>query len=380
MHHQADLGHLRFRGLRVRGLPMVALFITMAIAALGLVWGGSAQESREYGPASGDARVIAQGVVELPAGDVSWRVVRASAEPIAGAGFAERQLGFVLAVTDAVLLVEETTGEQVRLGASEAALARSGAVQLRASPGEAPASYLAIELVAADAPAPPAAAAVLYQGEPFVAPAGPRDLDLVSDGLRVDETLAIPDTGAMNLLLVTAGAVELAAPTTVPIVLLAGEAAEFSGEALVAVATGDGTSSDAAGASVVVAMIGPEVPPVMPEDAPTTEAAGDVATEAVPAVVAGQGSISLQVFACPRGMSAETLDPAACAPIAGGFDVSITGASLAAPLTEGAGTAVIYNREATLSAASFFDVGVDSAQHGRPLPNPTPLPPFVDSR
>lgn len=48
---------------------------------------------------------------------------------------------------------------------------------------------------------------------------------------------------------------------------------------------------------------------------------------------AGAGSIGFRVYACPAGVTIETLDPAACTPIADGYGVALSGGALTAPLT-----------------------------------------------
>ncbi|MBW3632897.1 MAG: hypothetical protein KY456_07705, partial [Chloroflexi bacterium] len=240
------------------------------------------QEDQEFSPASGPAQVIAQGVVELPDGDAVWRTVRTRALTPEDAPFEERPLGFVLASAGPLLLVDQETGEQVRLGTGEAALVRAGTVQQRSSLSGQPVSYLSIELVPVDAPAPPSDATVLQPGQAFPAPEGLRDLDLLSATLVGDEVFTIPDSGAKNVILVTGGAANVGRPDSEPVVLLAGEAASFSGELQVAAAPGGAESESV---SFVVAMIGPDVPPPGISEASLTET---TAVAATPAAATGQ--------------------------------------------------------------------------------------------
>ena len=73
--------------------------------------------------------------------------------------------------------------------------------------------------------------------------------------------------------------------------------------------------------------------------APT--AAAVTATEATPSTIgepttqqsAGQGEVTVQVFTCPPGMTAESLAAAVCEPVADGFDLALAGEALAEPLT-----------------------------------------------
>ena len=91
-------------------------------------------------------------------------------------------------------------------------------------------SYLSIELVGVDAAPPPADATVLQPGQPFPSPAGLHDLDLLSAALVAGEAFTIPDSGAKNVVLITDGAANVGRPGGEAVVLLAGEAASFSGE------------------------------------------------------------------------------------------------------------------------------------------------------
>jgi hypothetical protein len=314
---------------RITGAAILGLVLALA----GFVPFVAAQADPGFSPSGGHAQVIAQGVVQLPQGDAIWRTVRTRAPLPADAAFAPRPLGFVLASAGPILVVDKTTGEETQLGTGEAMLTRDGAVQQRSSLGAQPVSYLSIELVAANAPAPPEGEVVLQPGQPFAVPAGWHDLDLLSDTLDGSDSFTIPDSGAKNVLLVTAGAASIGRPGGQSVVLLAGEAASFSGALQVAVATPEGaaTPGPKQSMSFVVAMIGPEMP-APPAAAPTAPQPAATAG-ATPAAASGQGSIAAQVFICPAGMTAETLEAAACAPASGDFDVTISGAALKTPLT-----------------------------------------------
>ena len=337
-------------GVWKRAAPIV-MILALAFSLCGVTTPAAARQvDAGYSPASGPAQVIAQGVVALPEGDVVWRTIRTRALLPADAPFEERPLGFVLATSDPLLLADQESGEQVRLGAGEAALVPAGAVQQRASLGSQAVSYLSIELVGVDAAPPPADATVLQPGQPFPSPAGLHDLDLLSATLVPGEAFTIPDSGAKNVVLITDGAANVGRPGGEAVVLLAGEAASFSGELEVSVAADGGETQDV---SFVVAMIGPEVPPppgiaetpAAPEivdetPAPPTETAAATGTPVTP----GQGAITVQVYTCPPGMVAETVAAATCAPTVEDFDVIISGERLESPLTLG---------DATTGEASF---------------------------
>lgn len=309
-----------------------ALVLALALISLAPLQVAEARQVDEtFSPASGPAQVIAQGVSALPTGDAVWRTVRTRALLPGDAQFEERPLGFVLASTGPMLLVDRATGEQVRLGTGEAALTHAGTMQQRSSLEAQPVSYLSIELVAADAPPPPADTTVLQPGQPFPAPSGLHDLDLLSATLGQGETFTIPDSGAKNVVLITDGAAGVGRGDSEPVVLLAGEAASFSGALDIAPAPDGGEEAFVA---FVVAMIGPEVPPVEAVEAPAPATATEIAVEpGAPDAATGEGSIAIQVFSCPPGMDAQTVAAAVCAPAGEGFDVTLSGGILQSPLT-----------------------------------------------
>ncbi len=316
--------------IRRLGVSM-ALLITLVLILAPQV---AAQDAADvaFSPASGTAQVIAQGVAPLPEGNVVWRTVRARALPLADAPFEAQPLSFVLATTGPLLLTNED-GSQIQLGTGEAALTPGGAVQQRASLSDQEASFLSIELVPEDA-APPANATVLQPGAPFAAPNGAHDLDLVADLLGSGESLTIPDSGGKNVILVTDGAATVGKPDGGSAVLLAGEAASFSGELLVAPAPSGGAAADRAG--FVVAIIGPEIPPpALPgsgtQVSPTPARSGTPEASAT----VDTGSIAISVYDCPPGMTTTTFNAAACAPTNQDFDITISGDALPLPLTVG---------------------------------------------
>ncbi len=207
-------------------------------------------------PASVRGQVIAQGAVEVPEGDVQWRTVRIRALMPADAPFKARPLGFVLASTGPIRLVDQGSGEQHQLLRGDAVLVPGGTVQQRSSLADEPISYFAIELVAVSDPAPPEdaeMARVLQLEDPFPAPTGLRNLYLLSETLRSDETYSIPDFGTTNMVFITHGVAIIDRPGEEPVVLLPGEAASPSGEFQISVTPGGEDTM-----AFVVAIIGPE--------------------------------------------------------------------------------------------------------------------------
>ena len=346
---------------RTTATPIV-LMLTLAFSLFGVVPSGAAgQTDPGFSPSSGPAQVIAQGVFALPEGDAVWRTVRTRALLPQDAPYEERPLGFVLASSGPILLVDQETGTQAQLGTGEAAIVPEGTVQQRSSLGLQPVSYLSIELVSVDAAPPAADATVLQPGQPFPSPAGLHDLDLLSAALVPDEVFTIPDSGAKNVVLITDGAANVGRPGGEAVVLLAGEAASFSGELQVSGAADD--SGEVQNVSFVVGMIGPEVPPpagIANTPAPTPVTAetpvppAETTAVGTPAGSAGQGAITVQVYSCPPGMTAATVAAAACAPTMEDFDIIVSGDSLETPLTLG---------DATASGSSFTWSGLPSGDY-----------------
>ncbi len=106
-------------------------------------------------------------------------------------------------------------------------------------------------------------------------------------------------------------------------VLLAGEAASFSGALDIAPAPDGG---EEAFVSFVVAMIGPELPPVAGiAETPAVPTVESAAAPGTPDAAIGQGTIAIQVFSCPPGMDAQNVAAAVCAPAPEGFDATLSG-------------------------------------------------------
>jgi len=249
---------------------------------------------QEGSPADGHAQVIAQGVAPLPAVPVAWRVIAADARPPGLAPVAERSLGFVVADV-APFVVTGEDGRQVRLAPGEGRFVAQGERHRRTGLPDQPVGYFGLELVVApDASADYSLgdAALLYASDPFAAPPGRRDLDLVRDVLAPGETTGLPATAAPTLLVATEGRLRVERADGRRLTLTSGDAQALSGPLAI-------TATGSAPASFVAAVIGPAV------EAP--------AVSAPPPPVA-TGAISLAPYACPVGMRPETLDLGACAP------------------------------------------------------------------
>lgn len=237
-------------------LPRCRSILAVGGLAVGLV--GTAQLATAFlqvpdepSPASGTAQVVAQGVVDIPDGDIRWEITERAAPPPANATESRSDLGFLI-VDSGVLLAEDLgSSEQQRLPQGEATLTLAGVEQLLAALGSDPAVYRSLSLVEADAAAPEADGAQ-FTSEPFPGPGARHDLDLVRDALGPGGTMTIPAGVLPTLVLVLDGVAEIASETGDVFSLGGGEAVSLSGP-LVVTATENG-------ATLIAAYIGPAVP------------------------------------------------------------------------------------------------------------------------
>ncbi len=232
-------------------------------------------------PATGHAQVVTQGIALFTDQEMVWRVVERTAQPRWDAKAMRSVLGFVLASDEPVLLtniVEDNKKHDVaRLGAGEVYLVEGGIKQIRASMTDQAVVYLALEIVKAS-DANKTGDTVLYVSEPFIPPTGRRDVDLVRNVLRLNETATLPDTGESVYILATDGAIDILPATgeetttlqqgesgifTGPLEIVAVQpSAEGAGHIAAVGLTASLLQDTDAGAAYVVAVIGDEIPPV----------------------------------------------------------------------------------------------------------------------
>lgn len=239
-------------------------------------------------PATGNARVIAQGVAPLVNEEVVWRAVIYRARPRADALTATRPLGFLVASGGPLLLSnddpatdEEDLTPEARLAPGEALLVRAGTDQQRASVTDENTEYIALELVPADGADDVGSGQLLFISAPFVSGgASPEldfDIDLVSAVLAEQESTVIPDTGQSIAILATDGAIDVIPSGGRRRTLQIGEGDVFSGELEIRPATANANADGGnakrliatqaapnGGATFVAAVVGPEVPPADP--------------------------------------------------------------------------------------------------------------------
>jgi hypothetical protein len=301
------------------------------VVVLALIAGSQSGMGRALGQVEGaqslagrSASVVAQGVAGIPAGELAWRVTRAST-PLA-AGMPDRGgPGFILVDEGELLLNDVATETQTRLASGEADFVAAGARPQEVPLGQNPLAYYRIDLVAASEVNDANGDELLFVGQPFASPGGNRDIDLVRDVLGADESreLALGGQAAPVLLFVTAGAVELTPAddeAATPVRLPQGQGAGLGGNVIA-------RASDGASASFVTVVIGPEVPPIL-------------AQEAAPA----PSSLTVQARACPAGYAGTTYAVDCVEPLA---DIAFTLASAALGVsldgTSGADGSVVFS-------------------------------------
>jgi hypothetical protein len=251
-------------------------------------------------PATGHGSIVAQGVAEMPIDPIAWRVVLDIAEPLDTAQPVERALGFVVADPDGVDVVDVSAETQERLAPGEASFVPEGAVQTRASLTDEGTQYLRVGLVGEEEAQDAGSDELIFGGEPFAAPTGRRDIDLVRD--VIDDGVTSQVTGGEFPVLVIATGGEITVTVGDESTTLAeGEAAQFTGDLEI--------TGAADGSSYVAAVIGPEVP-IPPR---TT------------------GTITIGVYLCPAGLAPDDLgNPLEvetvvdCEAIADGVPVTLT--------------------------------------------------------
>ena len=304
---------------------IAAILAVCALLAPGLVAPAQRDPFRPNAPspAVGHAQVIAQGVLTLPGPEVVWRVstVRANA------GSATRQplnpASFVLATDGAIAVVDDRGAIVARLAAGEAFWTPSdGSLSLVSLERQA-VDAMAMALASATDPLPGARSRDV--GPPFPAPStNASDIDLIRDVVKRGEESAVPAGAGPSLLLVTHGAVFIALANGEIVEAAAGESIQIVGDAVV---SGVGRTS----AAFVVSRIGSALPVALPER-PSRVDATPLASPQSEATASA--SLVINLFACPPGMTRETLDPASCEPAPPGAVLSLNVNRLPLAVTE----------------------------------------------
>lgn len=282
---------------RVARWGLVILFMLGAPAGI-----LTAQEfsDRNISPATGTAQVVAQGLTELPDGELVWRLVERTAQPRGVAEPGTRTTSWVFAREESILLTSMDSGEPVdiaRLAPGEAFLVQGGTNQIRASEGDAPATYLTFELVPASQASSTGSGRLIWATSAFTAPDGQRDLDLVANRLPTGAQTEIPFLGGQIAIVAVDGVLEVTTADGVITTLSAGEAEVFeTGVTIVSGGNQSGSGVNAfaphfqagSGESIYfAAVIGQEVFPTsrLDEITPTPEPAPPTASSIEPTPV-----------------------------------------------------------------------------------------------
>jgi hypothetical protein len=168
-----------------------------------------------------------------------------------------------VATEDAILVSNQSTGQQVLLAPGEASFVPSESAERRESMGQTATHLLRIALVPAEEAGEDGGDEMVLAGAPFAAPDGKRDVSLVAEqglctlrdsGRSITRT-AGGSNGLPILVVVTEGEVQVMPPQGEPVRVAAGQALEVAPPVtLKSLRNTDRCSS------YVVAVIGPRVP------------------------------------------------------------------------------------------------------------------------
>ncbi len=239
-------------GRSIQSLPHSAGRLSIAMMALvvGLMAGSGSTLAAQDSPARHDQSVVAQGITALPDGDVSWRVVHATADPATYAQAIEREAGFVVADQGSFVVTDQESGVTAKLdgrdpgaGSAEAAFVGAGIHQSRISlpDQEAVPSYFDISLSGSGDGG---------IGDAFDAPDGVYELVLIQGDVSNTDAATIQASASPVLLVATAGDLSVSQQGGIDGVLTAQQAV------LLAPGAETTVQGESGNASYVAAMIG----------------------------------------------------------------------------------------------------------------------------
>jgi hypothetical protein len=217
---------VRHRRLTKWGLALLLLLGT----PVGML---TAQEfsDRDTSPANGTAQVVAQGLADLPNGELVWRLVEREAQPRDQSESGARVTGWVFAREESIILTNDDDDGAVdvaRLAPGEAFLVQQGTIQARSSETDANATYLSFELVPAARVNTTGSGRLIWATAAFTPPDGQRDLDLVANRLPTGAQSEIPFLGGQIAIVAVDGVLEVTTADGVTTTLSAGEAEVFA--------------------------------------------------------------------------------------------------------------------------------------------------------
>jgi len=284
------------RGLAAKLLATILTFVLLfsvtptAIAFL--------QAPDEESPESGSAQVVAQGVVEIPEGDLAWYVMRASAPPPVNARAVQSRLGFVIVESGVLLAQDEGSGEQQRLPAGEAMLTLPGTSQLRAALGADAADYVEFSLQASGTE-PPADAELVYSSDAFPGIGARHDMDLLQGAMAPGEVLSIPNGNLPTLIYSAKGAADITIESGEIVPLASGQAISLVGPLTI--------SAGGEGADLSLVHTGPAVPQLS-ESSATPMAVGRVIEGAAVAATPTAGTLPAATATASQSTTADDTD------------------------------------------------------------------------
>jgi hypothetical protein len=324
-----------------RSLAIVA-FLLMLVPGFAAVAQRDPAQSNAPSPALRHAQVIAHGVITMPAPAIGWRVSRLRAVPGGRAVLLPGPARFLLADEGAVAVADARGQVMSRLAPGEAAWLPPDTWVAIVSLEKEAVDVVEIALLPAGAEAPNPRTE--QAGPPFPAPHGDAfDIDLIRDVLQRNEESRIPAGQTPSLLLVTHGIVFTALSDGDIVEVREGELLRVEGDVVV-------SGASRAPAAFVVARIGPALPAEVPlrQDRHATPV---VAAAATPGAAA---SLTVNVLACPPGMTAATLEPSACASAPPGTMLSLRRATL--PVGVSAANAELWHWESLRPGRYGLDV------------------------
>ena len=223
--------------------------------------------------------------------EAAWRVVFHSIDPRGTAELSSGGPGFILVDTGGVVVDE---GERSALLApAEAAFHAAPAARLIPI-GERPTGVFTLDLVPPDAAGDAGDGIPVFASDPFQAPDGMRDIDLVRDLLEPGESTTVIGSEAPVLVLVTLGSLRAEATDGSTASLRVGEAATFNGDVVL-------TAEGQVPSTVISAVIGRAAP-----------GATTAATPGATPVPASVGSVQVTVYACPPLVEPDQASPGRC--------------------------------------------------------------------
>ncbi|MBL8128377.1 MAG: hypothetical protein JNM64_12110 [Chloroflexia bacterium] len=268
----------------------------------------SAQDAPRTGEPA--AQTVAHGVMAMPADVMVWQseLQRAVVSPRAEA--MPQPGGFVLADTGSLAITDAAGKPLQRLAPGEATWIDPGDIRAIISLEGRSAGYLRISLIPASfVPDEPGAAS---HGDPFAAPTGVADLDLLRDILPRGEELVVVSGDTPALLQVTSGKVYVTGDGGEIGEVSAGSPLQFQGQLTL-------SGGSRAPAALVIARLGPPVPARLElRDPNATPVATPWATPlATPLSLTDEAALSVEAWLCPPGYDASAPIISCTGPAAG---------------------------------------------------------------